>query len=88
MREPVTRADLHRDIGGLKADMTNVKADVAEMKGNVKEGFANVEAKLQILLDERQQRIGIRKFVAILYTIGGSAVTLLAQWALKKLGGL
>jgi len=85
MSEP-THANLHRDIGGLKVDVANVKEDVVEIKKTVRDGFSEIKAQLQTLLDERQQRIGIRKFAAIIYTVGGSTLTLVAQWALKKIG--
>ena len=95
MGETVSHADLHRDIGALQADMKNVKDDVKEIKSNgekreakVDGQFAAVNGKLDTLLAEREQRKGMKTLAISLYTIGGSGVTLLAQWALKKLGGL
>lgn len=81
-----THADLHRDIGGLKVDVANIKKEVGETKASVKEGFANIEGKLQTLLDERQQRIGIKKLVHLLHAAGGGTLVLAGQWALRKIG--
>ena len=87
MLNEVSHSDLQQDIGGLKVGLATAQSDITEIKVNVKDGFSTIEEKLQTLLDERQQRIGIRKFVVGLYAAVGALVTLAAQWALKKLGG-
>lgn len=70
----VSHADLHREIGALKADVANVKEDIREVRDDVKRLIAG---------DERRK--GERGIIALLATVGGSFGTLIVSKIFPKL---
>jgi UDP-N-acetylglucosamine:LPS N-acetylglucosamine transferase len=70
----VSHADLHRDIGSLKADVANVKDDIREVRDDVKR-----------LIAAEERRKGERGVIALIATVGGSVGTLAVSKLFPKL---